>query len=132
MQEDLERALNEVDDPELGIGIVDLGLIYRAEWTQTGIEVDFTTTVPSCPYAELLREQIDNILRKRFQEASTVRVRFVLDPPWTLDRLTEKARKTLGWAPTMTAGENDTSRGRFALQCWTTVGITKKSFGRLR
>jgi len=48
MQEDLERAINEVDDPELGIGIVDLGLIYRAEWTQTGIEVDFTTTVPSC------------------------------------------------------------------------------------
>ena len=125
MQEELERTLNEVDDPELGIGIVDLGLIYRAEWTQTGIEVDFTTTVPSCPYAELLREQIDSILRKRFQEASAVRVRFVLDPPWTLDRLTEKARKTLGWAPTMTASKNDTSRGRFALQCWTTVGITK-------
>jgi metal-sulfur cluster biosynthetic enzyme len=46
MQGDLERALNEVDDPELGIGIVDLGLIYRAKRTPTGIEVDFTTTVP--------------------------------------------------------------------------------------
>ena len=105
MQEDLERALNEVDDPELGIGIADLGLIYRAEWTQTSIEVDFTMTVPSCPYAKLLREQIDSILRKRFQEASAVRVRFVLDPPWELDRLTEKARKTLGWAPIITAGK---------------------------
>jgi len=125
MQEDLERALNEVNDPELGIGIVDLGLIYRAEWTQTGIEVDFTTTVPSCPYAELLRDQIDSILRKRFREASAVSVRFTLDPPWTLDRLTEKARKILGWAPTMTTGKNATSRGRFALQCWTTVGIMK-------
>jgi metal-sulfur cluster biosynthetic enzyme len=39
MQEDLERALNEVEDLELGIGIVDLGLIYRAEWTKTGIEM---------------------------------------------------------------------------------------------
>ena len=124
MQEDLERALNEVNDPELGIGIVDLGLIYRAEWTQTGIEVDFTTTVTSCPYAELLREQIDSILRKRFREASAVSVRFTLDPPWTLDRLTEKARKILGWAPTMTAGKNDLPR-QFATQCWTTAGITK-------
>jgi metal-sulfur cluster biosynthetic enzyme len=116
MQEDLERALNEVEDPELGIGIVDLGLIYRAKWTKTGIEVDFTTTVPSCPYAQLLHEQIDSILRKRFREASVVLVRFVLDPPWKLDRLTEKARKTLGWARSMTADNNDTSRGG-ALHC---------------
>ena len=105
MREVLERVLNEVDDPELGIGIVDLGLIYRAEWTKSGIEVDFTTTAPSCPYAELLREQIDSILRKRFREASAVRGRFVVDPPWKLDRLTEKARKILGWAPTMTSGQ---------------------------
>lgn len=80
MREDLERALNEVNDPELGIGIVDLGLIYRAEWTKAGIEVDFTTTMPSCPYAELLREQIDSTLHERFRKASTVIVRFVLDP----------------------------------------------------
>ena len=124
-QEDLERALNEVNDPELGIGIVDLGLIYRAEWTRGGIEVDFTTTVPSCPYAQSLREQIDGILRKRFQEASAFTVRFVLDPPWKLDRLTESARKTLGWAPSMTSGKFDTSPRKFALRCWSAVGITK-------
>jgi metal-sulfur cluster biosynthetic enzyme len=89
MQEDLERALNEVEDPELGIRIVDLGLIYRAEWTKTGIEVE-----PSCPYAELLHEQIDSILRKRFREASVV------------------------------ADKSDTTGGRFALHCWGPVGIT--------
>ncbi len=125
MREDLERVLNEVDDPELGIGIVDLGLIYRAEWTQTGIEVDFTTTAPSCPYAESLREQIDSILRKHFQEASAIRVRFVVDPPWQLDRLTERARQALGWVSTGTADKNDASRVGFALECWTTVGTTK-------
>jgi metal-sulfur cluster biosynthetic enzyme len=125
MRADLERVLNEVDDPELGIGVVDLGLIYRAEWTQTGIEVDFTTTAPSCPYAELLRDQIDGILRKHFQEASAVTVRLVLDPPWKLDRLTEKARRALGWTTAMTAGKDDASRIGFALQCWTTVGTTK-------
>jgi metal-sulfur cluster biosynthetic enzyme len=125
MHEDLGRALNEVDDPELGIGIVDLGLIYRAEWTEVGIEVDFTTTVPLCPYAAFLREKIDTVLRERFREASSILVRLVFDPPWNLDRLTEKARETLGWSPSTTSANNDTSTEMFTLRCWRTDGITK-------
>jgi metal-sulfur cluster biosynthetic enzyme len=124
MQEDLERALNDVDDPELGIGIVDLGLIYRAEWTEAGIEVDFTTTVPSCPYAAFLREKIDTVLRERFRGASIL-VRLVFDPPWNLDRLTEKGRETLGWSPSTTPANNDISTEKFTLRCWKTDGTTK-------
>ncbi len=125
MHEDLGRALNEIGDPELGIGIVDLGLIYRAEWTEAGIEVDFTTTVPSCPYATFLREKIDTILRERFREVSAILVQLVFDPPWNLDRLSEKARRTLGWAPSMTSSQNETSTEKFALRCWNTSGLTK-------
>ena len=47
-------ALKEVLDPELGINIVDLGLIYRADWTPAGIEVAMTLTAPTCPAGELL------------------------------------------------------------------------------
>ena len=47
IQNDLLATLNEIEDPELGIGIVDLGLIYRAEWTESGIDVEFTMTAPS-------------------------------------------------------------------------------------
>jgi metal-sulfur cluster biosynthetic enzyme len=118
MHEDLLHVLNDVRDPELGIGIVDVGLIYRAEWTETGIEVDVTTTVLTCPYATSIREQIDTILRERFTEASSILVQLVFDPPWSLDRLSENARQTLGWATSK-------STKTFALRCWNTAGLWK-------
>ena len=119
MDADLLRVLNEVLDPELGIGIVDVGLIYRAEWTTTGIEVDVTTTVPSCPFADSLREQVDTILHERFREASAIRVELVFEPPWALDRLSGNAREILGWVNDADASEP------FALPCWKPVGVRK-------
>jgi metal-sulfur cluster biosynthetic enzyme len=97
MQDDLLLALNEIEDPELGIGIVDLGLVYRADWTEKGIDVEITITSLSCPVGEVLREQAEDSLRRRFGEASSIRVTLVLDPPWTADRITENARQKLGW-----------------------------------
>jgi metal-sulfur cluster biosynthetic enzyme len=102
MQEDLTRVLNEIDDPELGIGIVDMGLIYHADWNAIGIDVEFTTTSPTCPFAKALLQQITDILGHRFCEAASIRVRRVLDPPWTLERLSENARRKLGLTPTAT------------------------------
>ena len=117
MQEDLTRVLNEVDDPELGIGIVDIGLIYRADWNAKGIDVEFTTTSPSCPFSEVLLQRINDILRHRFREAASIRVRIVLDPPWTLERLSANARRKLGWARASTASPahfcSDFARGRW-------------------
>ena len=63
--------------PELGIGIVDLGLVYRADWNEKGIEVEFTTTSPSCPFGELLIEQVNNVLHQRFGEAASIHSRLV-------------------------------------------------------
>lgn len=114
MDADILAVLNDVEDPELGIGVVDVGLIYRAEWTETGIEVDVTTTVPSCPFAASLRRQIDRVLRERFREASAISVRLVGDPPWAFDRLSEQARRALGWA-----AAGDASAHELALPCWT-------------
>jgi metal-sulfur cluster biosynthetic enzyme len=97
MQDDLAHVLNEVEDPELHIGIVDMGMIYRADWSATGIEVEFTTTSAACPFAETMLQQINNILRHHFREATSIRVRLVRDPPWTVERLTDSARRQLGW-----------------------------------
>jgi metal-sulfur cluster biosynthetic enzyme len=97
MQKDLLVALNEVEDPELGIGIVDLGLIHRADWGENGIEVEFTMTSPTCPFGELLTEQIEEVLRRRFREAASIAVRLVWDTPWTLEQINEAARRKLGW-----------------------------------
>jgi len=104
MQHDLAHILNEIEDPELGIGIVDMGMVYRADWSATGIEVDFTTTSATCPFAEALLQQINDTLRHRFREAASIRVRFVLDPPWTVERLSDSARKQLGWFEVATEG----------------------------
>lgn len=108
-------VLNEIEDPELGIGIVDAGLVYRAEWRETGIEIDVTTTAPSCPFAAWFCQRIDGLLRERFSSAASVLVRLVSDPPWTLDRLSADARRALGWA-----GRGEPSITPFALACWNT------------
>lgn len=102
MQNDLAHILNEIEDPELGIGIVDMGMVYRADWNATGIEVEFTTTSASCPFAEAMLQQINDILRHRFREAASIRVRLVQDPPWTVERLSDNARRKLGWPESAT------------------------------
>jgi metal-sulfur cluster biosynthetic enzyme len=118
MNDDVLRVLNEVADPELGIGIVDMGLIYRAEWTAAGLEVDVTTTVRSCPYADLLRDQIDLALRQQFREISNITVQLVFDPPWVLDRLSDDARQALGWSASAASEP-------LALQCWGVAGARR-------
>lgn len=112
MEDEILRVLNEIDDPELGIGIVDVGLIYRAEWTKKGIEVHLTTTSPFCPFSEWLCQQTFAILHHRFGEVSSIHVRLVSDPPWRLDRLSQQARRALGWLDS-----SESSTGTFALRC---------------
>jgi len=97
MQDDLLRTLNEIEDPELHIGIVDLGLIYRADWTEKGIEIEFTTTTPQCPFAEMFFKRISDVLHQRFREAASIHVRLVHEPRWTPERINETACQRLGW-----------------------------------
>jgi metal-sulfur cluster biosynthetic enzyme len=95
---DILAALQGVVDPELGINIVDIGLVYHAMWTGTGIEVAITLTTPSCPFGEMLVEEARKALRSNFPETSSIHVELVWDPPWSLDRLSEQARRQLGWS----------------------------------
>jgi metal-sulfur cluster biosynthetic enzyme len=91
------EALRAVKDPELGINVVDLGLIYRAERTPAGIEVDLTLTAPSCPLSEMLIEEAREVLRAQFADVPSISVELTWDPPWTPDRMSEQARRQLGW-----------------------------------
>jgi metal-sulfur cluster biosynthetic enzyme len=112
LQADVISALNEIEDPELGVGIVDLGLVYGAQWGASGIEVEFTTTSPTCPFGDTLLAQIDTVLRQRFREASAIHVRRVHQPAWTPERLTDAARQKLGWTPTDTRGRSRPATGK--------------------
>jgi metal-sulfur cluster biosynthetic enzyme len=93
---DVLEGLKGVTDPEIGVNIVDLGLVYRAEHGPEGIDVTLTLSTPSCPSSEMIVEEVREVLRAKFTDAAAIRVELVLDPPWTPERMSEAARLLLG------------------------------------
>ena len=96
MNDDILAALKTVIDPELGVNIVDLGLIYRAARTANGIDVELTMTTPACPLGEMMTDEIKLVLRDRFPDLPDVRVEIVWDPPWSPELMSEESRRQLG------------------------------------
>ncbi len=96
MNEDILAALKTVIDPELGINIVDLGLVYDAVRNANGIDIALTMTTPACPLGEMMREEIKLTLRDRFPDTPAVRVELVWDPPWSPELMSEDSRRQLG------------------------------------
>ena len=90
------EALDRVIDPEIGLGIVDVGLVYRVEVAEDHVEVDFTLTSPGCPLAGTIMDDI----RSQVGDATgiaDVRANLVWDPPWSPDFMSEEARVQLGF-----------------------------------
>jgi metal-sulfur cluster biosynthetic enzyme len=96
MDRDILIALNKVIDPELGINIVDLGLICRAAHVSDGIEVALGMTSPVCPLGEMMVEEATRVLRKYFPDASPIHVELIRDFKWSAERMTEEGRRQLG------------------------------------
>ena len=94
---DILAALKSVVDPELGINIVDLGLVYRADRVADAIEVTMTMTTPSCPLGEMLLEEVRAVLYERFPQVA-ISVTLVWDPPWSSELMSLEARRQLGVA----------------------------------
>ena len=93
--DDVLKTLRAVLDPEIGINIVDLGLVYRAQRTAAGIEVALTLTTPSCPLGEMLTDQVRDVLCNAFPDVPSIEVDLVWDPPWSPERMSEGARNQL-------------------------------------
>ena len=96
MNDDVLAALKTVIDPELGINIVDLGLVYHAARNAHGIDIALTMTTPACPLGEMMTEEIKLALRDRFPDTPDVRVELVWDPPWSPELMSEELRRQLG------------------------------------
>jgi len=96
------QALRQVIDPELGVNIVDLGLVYGGECfiDETGVEgvkVEMTLTTPGCPLGGYFVEKVAETLAGNLGvEADRVEVKFVWDPPWIPDMMTEESKAELG------------------------------------
>ena len=96
MDDDILSALKTVIDPELGINIVDLGLVYHTVRNANKIDIALTMTTPACPLGEMMSEEIKLVLRNRFADLTDVRVELVWDPPWSPELMSEESRRQLG------------------------------------
>ncbi|AYG00546.1 metal-sulfur cluster assembly factor [Lactococcus allomyrinae] len=89
-------ALENVIDPELGIDIINLGLVYEISFEDNGAtEIKMTLTTMGCPLADLLTEQIHDAL-KDVEEVTDIKVNLVWYPAWTVDKMSRYARIALG------------------------------------
>ena len=89
-QEVIEEALMNVIDPELGVNIVDLGLLYGMRWNDEGaLVLDMTLTTAACPLQDVIEEQVQQNLETMINEWH---VNWVWMPPWGPERITEDGR----------------------------------------
>jgi metal-sulfur cluster biosynthetic enzyme len=92
--ERLWTALSEVQDPEMPVNLVDLGLIYAINEVNGVVEVELTFTAMGCPASEFILEDVRERLMRE-TGVTDVRVKVVWDPPWTVARMTEAGRDAL-------------------------------------
>lgn len=89
---DVEEALHDVIDPELGINIVDLGLLYGVTLEGNTAIIDMTLTSAACPLTDVIEDQATQALEGLVDE---VRINWVWLPPWGPEKITEAGREQL-------------------------------------
>ena len=86
------RQLNKVIDPELGIGLVDLGLIYDIKIKDAEAHIIMTLTSPGCPVGPMILQDVESAILLHNPEISKVNVELVWDPVWTHERMDQDLR----------------------------------------
>ncbi|KRM89096.1 MULTISPECIES: metal-sulfur cluster assembly factor [Liquorilactobacillus] len=96
IKDEILDKLEDVVDPELGIDIVNLGLVYEVDLDQAGLcKIKMTLTTIGCPLTDILAEMVERALQP-IPEIKQVDVKFVWEPAWTIDRMTRYAKMALG------------------------------------
>ncbi len=91
-------ALRQVDDPEAGMNIVDLGLIYAIDVKPGLVAIDITMTTAACPMADMIMDQARDAVQGVVPADTAVEIQLVWDPPWTPDKMSGLARDHFGWS----------------------------------
>lgn len=92
--DDMEEAMRDVVDPELGINVVDLGLVYGMTFEDGIAKLDMTLTSPACPLTDVIEDQSRNAL-VRSGLAEDLQINWVWMPPWGPDKITDDGREQL-------------------------------------
>lgn len=90
-------ALTKVVDPEVAMSIVDVGLVYGVTVDASRVHVLLTMTSAACPVTDVIVEEVETELDRIAPPQLLVHVELVWDPPWTMERMSERARRFMGW-----------------------------------
>jgi len=95
-RDEVFEVLRQVEDPELGMDIVDLGLLYEVEVEDSTARVTYSLTSMGCPAGPLIAQDIDGAVRQ-VEGIENVELELTFDPPWTPDRMSDDAKFILGF-----------------------------------
>jgi metal-sulfur cluster biosynthetic enzyme len=95
-KEEVLEALRQVEDPELGMDVVDLGLVYDVEIEGSKAKVLYSLTSMGCPAGPLIAGDMDRVTRE-VPGVEDVDLELTFDPPWTPDRMSDDAKFILGF-----------------------------------
>jgi iron-sulfur cluster assembly accessory protein len=92
------QALHKVNDPEVGVNIIDLGLVFELAVEERNVKMRMTLTTPACPLEEQIRAEIDSRVRELCPGVDAIGVTIVWSPKWSPDLMTPQGKKQLGWS----------------------------------
>lgn len=97
LQQPVIDALRQVVDPEVAMSIVDVGLIYGVSVSEGRMHVRLTMTSAACPVADVIMADVERELESVAPPDMKIALELVWDPPWTPDRMSEGAKRFMGW-----------------------------------
>jgi len=95
--ESVRQLLRKVVDPEVGVNIIDLGLVYRIDISPDQLLIEMTMTSPACPMGEMIMDDAYDALANGLPESCETKIVLVWDPPWEPSMMNERSRRNLGW-----------------------------------
>ncbi len=96
-EKQIKTKLSDVLDPELNISIVDLGLVYKVDMQKSGkTKITMTLTTIGCPLFSLIEQEAKSKLKELGISEDKVEFELVFDPPWSMDKMSERAKAMLG------------------------------------
>jgi metal-sulfur cluster biosynthetic enzyme len=93
--EDIREALRHVLDPEIGVNIVDLGLVYRIEINETRARIVMTMTSPACPLVDYIKDLVASAVQEHVPSVTDVEIDIEWEPPWDPTMMSDEARRQL-------------------------------------
>lgn len=95
-EEKVRKVLGEIEDPEMGMDIVNMGFIREVDIQDGEVEIEMTLTSPGCPLHRMFTEKVSERVSE-IDGVEDVNVSLIFDPPWSPEMMSDEAKEKLGW-----------------------------------